>query len=92
MDRLGIHYPPKHGSWLEIVEIELGILGRQCLDRRMDNAGSLTCEASAWEAERNAAQAKVDWRFTTDDARITVKKLYPVEQPSRHEWRGSDVG
>jgi hypothetical protein len=76
-DRLEIHYTPKHGSWLDMAEIELGILGRQCLDRRIDNAEALTREVAAWEAERNAAKAKVDWRFTTDDARIKLKKLYP---------------
>ena len=76
-DRLEIHYTPKHGSWLDMAEIELGILGRQCLDRRIDNAEQLTREVAAWEAERNAAKAKVNWRFTTDDARIKLRKLYP---------------
>jgi len=76
-DRLEIHYTPKHGSWLDMAEIELGILGRQCLDRRIDNAKALTREVAAWEAQRNAAKAKVDWRFTTDDSRIRLKKLYP---------------
>ena len=60
-----------------MAEIELGILGRQCLDRRIDNAEQLKQEVAAWEAERNAAKAKVDWQFTTDDARIRLKKLYP---------------
>ena len=76
-DRLEIHYTPKHGSWLDMAEIELGILGRQCLDRRIDNAEELTREIAAWEAERNANKADVDWRFTTDDARIKLKRLYP---------------
>lgn len=76
-DRLEIHYTPKHGSWLDMAEIELGILGRQCLDRRIDNAEVLTREVAAWEAKRNAAKAKVDWRFTTKEARIRLKKLYP---------------
>ena len=76
-NRWEVHYTPKHGSWLDMAEIELGILGRQCLDRRIDNAEALTREVTAWEAERNTAQAKVDWRFTTDDARIKLKKLYP---------------
>jgi len=76
-DRLEIHHTPKHGSWLDMAEIELGILGRQCLDRRIDNAKVLTREVAAWEAKRNAAKAKVDWRFTTNDARIRLKKLYP---------------
>ena len=76
-DRLEIHYTPKHGSWLDMAEIELGILGRQCLDRRIDNVEMLTREVAAWEAQRNAVKAKVNWRFTTDDARIRLKKLYP---------------
>ena len=76
-DRLEIHYTPKHGSWLDMAEIELSILSRQCLDRRIDNAETLTREVAAWEAQRNAAKAKVNWRFTTDDARIRLKKLYP---------------
>lgn len=66
-DRLEIHYTPRHGSRLDMAEIELGILGRQCLDRRVDNAEALTREVAAWEAARNAAQAKVNWRFTTED-------------------------
>ncbi len=76
-DRLEIHHTPKHGSWLDMAEIELGILGRQCLDRRIDHAGTLTREGATWEARRNAAKAKVNWRFTTDDARIKLKRLYP---------------
>ena len=76
-DKLEIHYTPKHGSWLDMAEIELGILGRQCLDRRIDNAEELTREVAAWEAERNASKAKVNWRFSTPDARIRLKKLYP---------------
>ncbi len=76
-DRLEIHYTPKHGSRLDMAEIELGILGRQCLDRRIDNAEALTREVAAWEAQRNAAQAKAIRRFTTDDARIKLKKLSP---------------
>ena len=76
-DRLEIHYTPKHGSWLEMAEIELGLLGRQCLDRRIDNAEELTREIAAWEAQRNASEVKVNWRFNTADARIRLKKLYP---------------
>ena len=68
---------PKHGSWLDMVAIELGIPGRKCLDRRIDNANRLTREVAAWEAERNASEAKVNWRFTTADARIKLKRLYP---------------
>ena len=76
-DKLEIHYTPKHGSWLDMAEIELGILGRQCLDRRIDNAEDLTREVAAWEAKRNASAAKVNWRFSTPDARIKLRKLYP---------------
>lgn len=76
-DKLEIHYTPKHGSWLDMAEIELGILGRQCLDRRIDNAEDPTREVAAWEAERNASEAKVNWRFTTQNARIRLRRLYP---------------
>lgn len=76
-DKLEIHYTPKHGSWLDMAEIELGILNRQCLNRRIDNIEELKREASAWEAQRNAKTVKVDWRFTNVDARIKLKRLYP---------------
>ena len=71
------HYTPKHGSWLDMAEIELGILGRQCLSRRMATVDDLRREAKAWETARNAAQVKVNWQFTTADARIKLNKLYP---------------
>ncbi len=77
LDRLEIHYTPKHGSWLNIAEIELSILSRQCLDRRIPDKAELTAEVAAWEARRNATGGHVDWRFTTEDARIKLKKLYP---------------
>ena len=76
-DKLEIHYTPKHGSWLDMAEIELGILTRQCLSRRIDNMEQLKDEVAAWQVIRNAAEAKVNWRFTTEDARIKLKKLYP---------------
>jgi hypothetical protein len=76
-DRFEFHYTPKHGSWLDMAEIELGILGRQCLARRIDNIDDLPREAKAWQAARNASGKKVDWQFTTEDARIKLKKLYP---------------
>ena len=79
-DRLEIHYTPKHGSWLNMAEIELGMLGRQCLDRRIADAATLEREAAAWEVTRNAKKSKIDWRFTTTDARIKLKKLYPSIQ------------
>lgn len=76
-DKLEIHYTPKHGSWLDMAEIELGILGRQCLDRRIETIEALSEEVAAWERTRNASGAKVNWRFTTADARIKLKRLYP---------------
>jgi hypothetical protein len=78
LDRLDIHYTPKHGSWLNMAEIELGILSRQCLNRRIADQQILSTEVAAWEKRRNAANAKVDWRFTTKDARIKLKRLYPT--------------
>ena len=76
-DKLEIHYTPKHGSWLDMAEIELGIMARQCLSRRIDNMERLKDEVAAWQMVRNTAEAKVNWRFTADDARIKLKRLYP---------------
>jgi len=76
-DKLEIHHTPKHGSWLNMAEIEISVLGRQCLAERMENVVRLEKEATAWAANRNAKSAKVNWRFTTCDARIKLKKLYP---------------
>lgn len=77
--RLEIHYTPKHGSWLDIAEIELSALGRQCLGkRRIDNLTDLNEELNAWYVDRNHKQVGVDWQFTTDDARIKLKRLYPI--------------
>jgi hypothetical protein len=76
-DKLEIHYTPKHGSWLDMAEIELGILSRQCLSRRIENMEQLEKETLAWGKKRNAKKEKVDWQFTTADARIKLKKLYP---------------
>jgi transposase len=83
-ERLEIHYTPKHGSWLNMAEIELSVLARQCLERRLPDKESLAAEVGAWEAERNATESSIDWRFTTGDARIKLKHLYPeiVEEPS----------
>ncbi len=75
--RLEVHHTPPHGSWLNIAEIEFRILARQCLDRRIPDADTLATEVAAWEAARNARQATIDWRFTTADARIKLKRLYP---------------
>jgi hypothetical protein len=75
-----IHHTPKHGSWLNIAEIELSVLSRQCLDRRFPDPSALQEEVRAWEARRNAAGGRVDWRFTTADARVKLKRLYPSGQ------------
>ena len=80
MERLEIHHTPKHGSWLNMAEIELSVLARQCLDRRIPDPTTLAQEVAAWERQRNAAQCRVDWRFTTPDARIKLKRLYPSIQ------------
>jgi hypothetical protein len=82
LDRLEFHFTPKHGSWLNMAEIELSVLGRQCLDGYIPDRLTLGCETLAWETERNTIQATVDWRFTTADARIKLKKLYPVIRPA----------
>jgi hypothetical protein len=77
-DKLEIHYTPKHGSWLNMAEIELSALERQCLDRRLADRPTMEREVAAWVDQRNAAGVTVDWRFTTDDARIKLKRLYPA--------------
>jgi DDE superfamily endonuclease len=79
-DKLEIHYTPKHGSWLNIAEIELSALSRQCLERRFRDEEALAAEVAAWEERRNCAAVTVDWRFTTADARIKLKRLYPSLQ------------
>jgi hypothetical protein len=79
-DRIEWHYTPKHGSWLNMAEIELSVLARQCLDRRIPDRETLAREVAAWEAERNAAAVTADWQFTTADARVKLKKLYPTIQ------------
>jgi hypothetical protein len=78
--RLELHHTPKHGSWLNIAEIELSVLSQQCLDRRMADLAMLQQETKAWEHERNTKQTGVDWQFTTNDARIRLKRLYPQYQ------------
>ena len=75
--RFEFHYTPKHGSWLDMAEIELGILGRQCLSQRIDNIDELRRQVNAWEKDRDEANAKVNWHFTTADARTKLKKPYP---------------
>jgi hypothetical protein len=76
--RLEIHHTPKHGSWLNIAEIELSALTRQCLDRRIDDLNTLNTELAAWQRATNTAQRQVDWHFTTSDARIKLRHLYPT--------------
>ena len=76
--RLEIHYTPKHGSWLNVAEIELRVLSGQCLDRRIPERAELENEVAAWEKARNKSVVGVDWQFTTGDARVKLKRLYPV--------------
>jgi hypothetical protein len=80
IERLEIHHTPKHGSWLNMAEIELSVLSGQCLDRRIGDAEELRQEITAWEDDRNTRQIGVNWQFTTADARIKLRKLYPVIQ------------
>ena len=75
--KLEIHYTPKHGSWLDIAEIELNVMTRQCLNRRIDNIEILRKELAAWEMERNETKANVNWQFRTKDARVKLISLYP---------------
>lgn len=80
-DKLEVHHTPKHGSWLNIAEIELSVLGRQCLDRRIADRATLAAEVAAWVIDRNAEAVTVNWQFTTADARTKLKHLYPVLEP-----------
>jgi len=79
-EKLEIHHTPKHGSWLNVAEIELSVLARQCLDRRIDSAEQLKREVAAWENDRNDRAVEIRWRFTTADARIKLHRLYPSLQ------------
>jgi hypothetical protein len=76
--KLEIHYTPKHGSWLNMAEIEIGVLSRQCLSRHLPTKGQMINEVVAWQRKRNQADATVDWQFTTEEARVKLKRLYPV--------------
>jgi hypothetical protein len=78
-DKLEIHYTPPHGSWLDMAEVEIAVLSGQCLDRRIPDIQTLTTETAAWETERNRTATKIDWRFTIDNARIRLKRLYPTQ-------------
>ena len=75
--RLEFHYVPKHASWLNMVEIEIGVLARQCLDRRIDSYRRLVAETAAWEKRRNAERARINWMFTTEKARAKLGRAYP---------------
>ncbi len=79
-EKLEIHHTPKHGSWLNMAEIELSVLARQCLDRRIESSAGLRRETEAWESERNEEQVEVKWQFTTADARTKLHRLYPTIQ------------
>jgi hypothetical protein len=78
-DKLEIHYTPKHGSWLDMAEIEFSVLSRQCLGQRLASKEAMATAVAAWELERNRVRAKINWRFTTADARIKLKHLYPSQ-------------
>ena len=80
LERLEMHYTPKHGSWLNMAETELSVLATQCLDRRIPDPAILAQEVATWQHHRNSATCRVDWRFTTQDARIKLKRLYPSIQ------------
>jgi hypothetical protein len=77
LDRIEFHYTPKHGSWLNMAETEIGIMNRQCLDRRLDSPEQIASEIAAWEHRRNALQARIHWTFTLAVARQKLRKLYP---------------
>ena len=81
IERLEIHHTPKHGSWLNMAETELSVLTSQCLDRRIGDRAVLAREVAAWEKSRNAGKCRVDWQFTTADARVKLKRLYPSIKP-----------
>jgi hypothetical protein len=78
VERFEWHYTPKHGSWLDLAESELAVLSCQCLDRRIPNQQVLKAEVEAWEADRNSKHAKANWQFTTEEARVKLKRLYPA--------------
>ena len=77
LDKLEFCHTPKHGSWLNMAEIELSVLSRQCLDRRIPDFESLEQQVTAWQSQRNEEETWIDWRFTTQDARIKLHRLYP---------------
>ena len=80
IERLEVHHTPKHGSWLNMAETELSVVTKQCLNRRIPDKSRLIAEVAAWEQARNAARCRIDWQFTTADARVKLKRLYPSIQ------------
>ncbi len=93
-ERLKIHHTPKHGSWLNMAEIELSVLKGQCLDRRISEMAAMQAHVSAWEKSRNNSAKKIVWQFKTSDARIKLRHLYPklyplhgTRQAARNTWR-----
>ncbi len=95
--KLEWHYTPEHGSWLNMAECELSVLARQCLSRRIKDIPTLAKEAAAWERERNARRVKIDWQFTSADARIKLRRLYPLlkelpETPQSVPYEAVDTG
>ncbi len=91
LQKLEIHYTPVHGSWLNMAEIELSALARQCLSRRIGTREELEQEVHAWQDRRNEEATTVNWRFTTADARIKLKRLYPSLEPRKHSSKRSNV-
>jgi hypothetical protein len=85
-ERFEVHHTPKHASWLNMAECELSVLGRQCLDRRIDSQQLLITEVAAWQHPRNAAEVRIDWQFRTPDARIKLKRLYPTLALANEPW------
>lgn len=78
LSKLEFHFTPKHGSWLNMAEIEFSALATECLNRRLPDAATLRAEVAAWERTRNEDESAIDWQFTTDDARIKLRQLYPT--------------
>jgi len=85
LDRLEFHYTPKHASWLNMVEIEIGVMVGQCLDRRIPDKATLVAEVASWERRRNDEKARINWMFTIDRARVKLRRAYPMsaDQPAQ---------
>lgn len=81
VEKIEVHFTPKHGSWLNMAEIELSVLARQCLDQRIESLAKLQLETHAWRVEHNATSRRISWQFTTSDARIKLRRLYPSPVP-----------